>query len=327
MDSFGRGKYTGELKINVLQLEEDRIRFELCNTDVSMANALRRVMIAEVPTMAIELVDIEVNDTLLHDEFIAHRMGLLPLRVHTRGYMDNFVFNKVCDCPANCPKCSVELELDVSCPLGMENRFVYSSDLIPRDHASDLRPVNFANSNMRKVAQEAGCMDEESGTVDGGISIVQLAPGQRLKLRCIAFKGIGKIHAKWSPCSISTFAYQPKIRLNDAKLDDLSEENKIKLVKSCPVKVFEYDEQQKKVKIQNLDKCMFCNECVETCKPWTDTSIGEDDAVSIATEPGKFIFEVETTGSMRPEDVVMTALREISQKLKNLDTEMAGQYQ
>jgi DNA-directed RNA polymerase alpha subunit len=65
--------------VEVRRLTDDYAEFVLRDTDVSMANALRRVMWAEVPTIAIDLVEFENNTTVLNDEFIAHRLGMVPL--------------------------------------------------------------------------------------------------------------------------------------------------------------------------------------------------------------------------------------------------------
>lgn len=87
--------------VNISEVKYDNtnniLKFVLSGTDLSMANSLRRTMISEVPTLAIENVTIFENTTCLNDEFIAHRLGLIPL---TSDCVDEFEYTRDCNqCP------------------------------------------------------------------------------------------------------------------------------------------------------------------------------------------------------------------------------------
>jgi RNA polymerase Rpb3/Rpb11 dimerisation domain len=63
-----------DLDIRILKLNDEEIVFDLVGVDASIANALRRIFMAEVPTIAIESVWIAHNTSIIQDEgmFIAH---------------------------------------------------------------------------------------------------------------------------------------------------------------------------------------------------------------------------------------------------------------
>ncbi|KAI9476545.1 MAG: RNA polymerase Rpb3/Rpb11 dimerization domain-containing protein [Benjaminiella poitrasii] len=187
MDISGSYGLSGP-NITIRELTKDRINFVLSDTDLSVANALRRVMIAEVPTVAIDMVEIETNTTVLADEFIAHRLGMVPI---DSKYVDKLRYTRDCTCSQYCPECSVELTLHVKCT---EDR---TKDVTTRELIS-------SNPSFMPVFQ-----DKE----DSGILLVKLRKGHELKLKCIAKKGVAKEHAKWSPVSGVAFEYDPYNKL------------------------------------------------------------------------------------------------------------------
>ncbi|MFH1229763.1 MAG: DNA-directed RNA polymerase subunit D, partial [Candidatus Aenigmatarchaeota archaeon] len=67
------------MKVRILNKNESEIKFLLEDSNPQFANALRRIMTAEIPVMAIGTVDFTDNDSVLYNEVISHRLGLIPL--------------------------------------------------------------------------------------------------------------------------------------------------------------------------------------------------------------------------------------------------------
>ena len=169
--------------------------------------------------MAIDKVDFLQNTTVLHDDFLAHRLGLIPLTSHHAGFNPeqnggDFQYNRDCTCDAYCPNCTVVFELDVKCE--DEERKVTTADLQPE-----------LDGDRCRVAAGEG---EE-------ILLVKLRKGQHLKLRALAQKGIGKEHAKWNPCCTAVFSYEPQVELFAKTYATLTPEQRAFIVDACPNKV------------------------------------------------------------------------------------------
>jgi len=185
--------------VKITEAKPQAVDFTLENVDLSFANSLRRVMLGEVPTMAIDLVEIEANTSVLADEFLCHRLGLIPLNSKN---VEDVEYSRDCDCEQNCDRCSVILTLHARCT-GDEIMKVYARDLV----------VDTQNRANSYVGDPVITDTEGLGTV-----ICKLRKGQELRLKCIAKKGIAKEHAKWAPTAAIGFEYDPHNKLRHTAL-------------------------------------------------------------------------------------------------------------
>ena len=160
--------------LDVISKDSQKIAIKLKGIPLQYANALRRVCLNGVPVFAIDTVDIIENTSVLPDEGLAHRLGLIPLKTD----LSRFNEPSKCDCQSEsgCSNCKVLLVLDSG--ESNETRSVLSSELSSEDES--IKPVSEK------------------------IPIVQLAPGQKIKIECYARLGRGTDHAKWNSSNIAT---------------------------------------------------------------------------------------------------------------------------
>lgn len=177
------GGFKMEIRILDNNKEEGKLSFLLKDADVAFANTLRRIIAEEVPTMAVETVELRKNSTILYDEIIAHRLGLLPLTTDLKSY------NLPADCKCKgegCARCELKMTLKPAKGAGM----VYASEIKSKDSA--VKPVF------------------------GKMPIVKLLKGQELEIEATASLGKGKDHAKWIP-GLIYYKYKPNIEIGDVK--------------------------------------------------------------------------------------------------------------
>ena len=160
--------------LEVIYKDSKKISVKLKGVPLQYANALRRICLNGVPIFAIDTVDIIENSSVLPDEGLAHRLGLIPIKTDLARFNEP----SKCECQSEtgCSNCRVMLVID-------------SGD-------SDVTRTVLSN--------ELSSEDDSVKPTSDKISIVQLTQGQRIKIECYARLGRGTEHAKWNSANIST---------------------------------------------------------------------------------------------------------------------------
>ncbi len=205
--------------------KENKLSFVLKDSKPAYANTLRRIMTGEVPVMAIENVEIRKNSSILYDEMIAHRLGLIPLTTDLKSYN----LPSECKCEGKgCARCQLKLKLKAK-----EAGIVYASEIKSKDPA--------IKSAYPKIP------------------VVKLLKGQNLELEATAQLGTGAVHAKWSP-GLVYYNQKPIIEIDNSKIEDPQ-----KCADICPMGVFEVKDNKLVVSKDKMMDCHLCEACSDLC--------------------------------------------------------------
>uniref|UniRef100_A0A7I4E3F9 DNA-directed RNA polymerase RpoA/D/Rpb3-type domain-containing protein n=2 Tax=Physcomitrium patens TaxID=3218 RepID=A0A7I4E3F9_PHYPA len=225
------------LRVEIISMNEEDIEFDIVGIDAAIANAFRRILIAEVPTMAIEKVYIANNTSVIQDEVLAHRLGLLPIKADPR------LFDYKSEEENANEKNTIVFKIDVVCTRKGErvlNSSVTSDQMKWLPEGSEM-PFN----TMTKFTSFGSSQKNLPGLPAEGIScqypdiiVAKLRPGQAIELEGHAIKGSGNIHAKWSPVATARYRMLPEVNLMEDIQGKLAEE----LVQKCPTGVFDIED-------------------------------------------------------------------------------------
>ncbi|ETV99515.1 hypothetical protein H310_08187 [Aphanomyces invadans] len=271
-----------QLKVKIQSLTDDEIVFDLIGIDASIANAFRRILLAEVPTMAIEHVYLWNNSSIIQDEVLAHRLGLIPLQVDPREFQSFPEHEEGEATDEN----TLVFKLDVTC----------TADPSDPNDISKATNASVYSRHLEWVPQ--GLQEERFGSirpVSEDILIAKLRPGQTIALEAHCRKGVGKDHAKFSPVATASYRLLPEITFPapvvgaDAKT----------LQKTCPMNVFDIEDLA--AVAARPRNCTMCRECIR--------APGWSDKVKMGRVSDHFIFSVETVGMLPPEDLLPEAIK------------------
>ena len=152
------------MSLEITNENDEKVSVKIKGVPLQYANALRRICLNGVPIYAVESIDMLENSSVLADEGVAHRIGLIPLKTDLSASKDGNENDKIM------------LTLDSG--IADETRTILSGELKSQD-ASVIPTSN-------------------------DIPIVTLAPGQSIKFEAYARLGKGTEHARWNSANIVT---------------------------------------------------------------------------------------------------------------------------
>ncbi|MDD5253878.1 MAG: DNA-directed RNA polymerase subunit D [Candidatus Nanoarchaeia archaeon] len=166
------------MNLKLIDKNKEKISFLIKDTEAAYVNTVRRLIMEEVPTMAVEEVKFIQNTSALYDEMLALRLGLVVIKTDLKSYN----LPGECKCKGKgCAQCETYATLK---KIGPGN--VYAEDL------------KFKDPKIKAVYPKT--------------LIVKLGDGQEVNVQCKLILGKGKDHAKFIPGLVYYNAY-PKIEI------------------------------------------------------------------------------------------------------------------
>lgn len=292
-DDWDLEEFKRNLNVNIISYYKGReLELDIIGISPAIANAYRRIMISEVPTMAIEHVFIYNNTSVIQDEMLAHRFGMIPIKADPTQYEwkpTNLGAENISHAHTIVFKLKAKCErLENSDPDKTGRR----EDLY-KDYKVFSRQIEYVHTKKQKPPHEP---------VHKNILIAKLSGNQEIDVKLHAVKGIGRDHAKFSPVATAVYRLMPDIKIREK----VKGEAALRLKESFSEGVIAIEGREKVAKVVNarLDsgsRNLFRHADLK-------------DKVQYELIKEHFIFRVESTGCMPALDILLQSTYILEQK-------------
>ncbi|KAK3811180.1 MAG: DNA-directed RNA polymerase [Benniella sp.] len=292
-------KFKENFKLKINRLSKTEMEFDMIGIDAAIANAFRRILIAEVPTMAISNVFVMNNTSVVVDEVLAHRLGLVPIladptkfdfkeKDETSTDLNTIVFRLNVKCKRNPQASPTETDPQKK----YIHSTVYSGDLIwdPKGDQAE----RFKDCPIKPVHDD--------------IVIAKLRPGQEIDVEVHCEKGLGQDHAKWSPVATATYRLLPEILING----EITGNDAVKFQSCFPKGVVDIVEER------GVKKAVVVNPRKDTVSREVLRHPEFEDKVKLTRVRDHFIFTIESVGSIEPQDLLVQAVQVLLEKCEQV---------
>jgi len=307
-------KFKQNLTVKVQRLSQRSIEFDLVGVDASIANAFRRICIAEVPTVCIEHVYVFNNTSIVQDEVLAHRIGLVPLNIDPALMsMRESEFSLL-------PRQSFP---HATAGIGQatdRDTLVFRLQLACTRIRGALKDSKNPDEMYKNHELLSGHLEWESRGEQGvvfaprppaptnpNIVLAKLRPGQEVDMELHAVKGVGKDHAKFTPAIVS-YRILPLILLKKPIPPHLAE----KFQKCFAQGVIRVDPRTKKVSVdeKNMRKDTVSREVLRHPE--------FEGFVELKRVRDFFIFNIESEGPYAPERILLESIQVMRDKIAKI---------
>lgn len=297
----------------------DSVRFKLINSYLGLANSLRRTLLSKIPVCTFDdtwnddetkrSIIVHENTSGIHNEFLAHRLSLVPIRMNTTPPVLKIqtVFNATeavreftFQNPSGVPTFTLQKQGDLN------NSSEASTISIHENHLTNVTSKDFTFADAEKFSSFSMDQFFPPHSVTGEHILIDVlktnnnTKGEKVHVTCKPTVGIGQTNARY--CSVGTVSFHfekedPKVlkRVFEKKIEYMNKERERKEL----APITRADKQKMKRSFDLLDS--------ERVYKLQDNGA-----------PMVYCFDVESIGFLPAPQLVMDALCILKQSLVDI---------